>query len=174
MDTLISLLNTQGSTEWKATSYCVLLNALPIKSTEEFDLIYPIDQSYLFFFRCLPLQKEVFEEKLHGYFEKSLTKTEIIPLLKRILAKLTIATALRRFDILEFPNTVRDLFSDSKVMRYGSMEQQQIIALADQLTAQAESTLKDIDMILSSDSTTTDISTQTSYNRCNDKIIFLP
>ena len=37
---------------------------LKVDTADEFDEIYPIDLSYLFFFRCVPLQKEVLDESI--------------------------------------------------------------------------------------------------------------
>ena len=65
----------------------------------DFDMIYPIDASYLFFFRTVPLQKETLDEQLAAYFEK-LTEDNaprVRPMLRLALVKKTIAKSLRRF-----------------------------------------------------------------------------
>lgn len=50
MDTVIQLLdNSQTVPSWKETRYKKMLDVLKIKSTEEFDMLYTIDMSYLFF-----------------------------------------------------------------------------------------------------------------------------
>lgn len=150
MDTLIALLNDEQQEDWLNTAYCKALEGLQIKTTEEFDAIYPIDLSYLFFFRCIPWQKEALEERLEGLFSRVEGKESEIALLKRALAKTTIAKALRRFDILEFPAVIRGLFKDSKAMRYGSVEQTEILRLADQLSAEADQHIVAVESILES------------------------
>lgn len=171
MDSLIQELDSENRDDWSSTQYCKLLNSLPIKTTEEFDTLYPIDSSYLFFFRCIPLQKEVYDDYLRTYFEREIEQ-EIKEKLKRILAKWTISVALWRFDIIDFPVTIRDLFSDSKAMRYGTQEQQRILDISTQLRDEASEALKAIDLLINEQSI--DICTQTSFNEPDDKIILMP
>lgn len=171
MDSLIQELNSENRDDWSSTQYCKLLNSLPIKTTEEFDTLYPIDSSYLFFFRCIPLQKEVYDDYLRTYFEREIEQ-EIKEKLKRILAKWTISVALWRFDIIDFPVTIRDLFSDSKAMRYGTQEQQRLLDISNQLRDEASEALKSIDLLINEQSI--DICTQTSFNEPDDKIILMP
>ena len=108
--------------DWRKTNYYRMLSQLKVDTADEFDEIYPIDLSYLFFFRCVPLQKEVLDESIGAYFERlekggeDQTFAEFgqkaLPMLKRALVKKTVAKSLRRFDILEFPATIRNLFVD--------------------------------------------------------------
>ncbi len=171
MDTLIAILNEEESEAWMNTDYCKKLKELEIRTTEEFDSIYPIDLSYLFFFRCIPWQKEVLDERMGGLFSRAEGNESAIPLLKRALAKYTIAKALRRFDILQFPEVIRGLFRDSKAMRYGSLEQTEILRLADQLTAEADQLISAIELSFSSDQE--NIVSTTSFNRPEDKIYLM-
>lgn len=170
MDTLIQLLNKEDSLEeWKNSRYCKLLSSLRIQTAEDFDFLYSIDLSYLFFFRIIPFQKEVLDEGLTGYFERAVDNQDIKYLLLHALAKSTIAIALRRLDILDFPCTIRNLFEDSKVMRYGTQEQERMLTLADQLLSEVQETLKKVDMLLSNNDSGI-IDTETSFNAPDDKI----
>ena len=92
-------------------------------------------------------------------------------MLNRVLAKITVAIALRRFDIIEFPPTIRSLFDDSKAQRTGRDEQQRMLDLSDSLMNEAKSLLADIDLMLSAESGS--IETETSFNRQDDKIILM-
>lgn len=56
--------------DWRKTNYYRMLSQLKVDTADEFDEIYPIDLSYLFFFRCVPLQKEVLDESIGAYFER--------------------------------------------------------------------------------------------------------
>lgn len=174
MDTLIQLLNKEESLEeWKNSRYCKLLSSLRIQTAEDFDFLYSIDLSYLFFFRIIPFQKEVLDEGMTGYFERVVDNQEMKDLLLHALAKSTIALALRRLDILEFPSTIRNLFDDSKTSRSGKDEQERMLALAEQLTGEAQSLLKNIDLMLSNNDSGV-VDTETSFNAPDDKIIMMP
>jgi len=173
MDTLISLLNESDINAWKTSTYYKLIDSLKIKNAQDFDAIYPIDQSYLFFFRCIPLQKEVIDEKMEGIFSRAINNESATALLNRALAKYVISKALRRFDILEFPEVIRGLFKDSKIQRYGTQEQEQILRIADSLDDEADNLIKDVDVMLTDD-TATNIVTQTSFNQPDDKIFLMP
>ena len=149
-----------------------MLSALRIKTADEFDSLYPIDMSYLFFFRTIPLQKEALDDGLNSYFERADKSEEVIAMLQRCLAKQTVAIALRRFDILEFPPIIRNLFEDSKPMRYGTQEQQRMLDLAASLADEVKNSLTDIDLILTSGSGGS-VDTETSFNRPDDKIYLM-
>lgn len=171
MDTLIQLL-TEGSESWKKTRYYKLLETLRIRTADEFDTLYPIDQSYLFFFRTVPLQQEALDDGLRGYFDRAQDKEETTNMLLRCLAKQTVAIALRRFDIIEFPPTIRSLFDDSTASRSGKDEQQRMLDLASQLSYEVQNALADIDLIINSSSGGS-VDTETSFNRPDDKIYLM-
>ena len=173
MDTLISLLNESDIGAWKTTTYYKLIDSLKIKNAQDFDAIYPIDQSYLFFFRCIPLQKEVIDEKMEGIFSRATSNESATALLNRALAKYAISKALRRFDILEFPEVIRGLFKDSKVSRSGDVEQTRILQLSSTLDDEADNLIKDVDIMMTEE-TATNVVTQTSYNQPDDKIFLMP
>lgn len=93
-------------------------------------------------------------------------------MLLRCLAKQTVAIALRRFDIIEFPPTIRSLFDDSTASRSGKDEQQRMLDLASQLNNEVQNALADIDLILNSSSGGS-VDTETSFNRPDDKIYLM-
>ena len=172
MDTLLQLLDSDE--EWKETKTNKALENLKLKTTYEFDASYPIDNSFLYFFRCVPIQQEALDDYVSGYYERLPEKDQTNRRkLDRCLAKITVALSLRRFDILEFPSTIRNLFEDSKVMRYGTQEQERMLTLSDDLMSQALESLKNIDLSLSGN-TDADIVTETSFNRPDDKIYLMP
>lgn len=172
MDTLLQLLDSDE--EWKKTKTYKDLENLKLKTTYEFDASYPIDNSFLYFFRCVPIQQEALDDYVSGYYERLPEKDQTNRRkLDRCLAKITVALSLRRFDILEFPSTIRNLFEDSKVMRYGTQEQERVLTLSDDLMSQALESLKNIDLSLSGN-TDVDIVTETSFNRPDDKIYLMP
>lgn len=184
LDTIVQLLmdaeirendTTSPAALWRKTRYFSILNRCEIKSMPDFDMIYPIDDSYLFFFRTVPLQKETLDELLSAYFAKPTEDStpRVRPMLLLALAKKTIAKSLRRFDILEFPPTIRNLFDESHASRSGKDDHDSALSLADRLDREAEELLANADTLLSTD-TAADISSYSAYNHPDDKIIMLP
>ena len=179
IDTLVQLLSepTEGEIAelWLKTPYFPILERCEIKTMDQMDSIYPIDASYLYFFRTIPLQKETLDEVMSIYFEKLTddNRERIRPILLLALVKKTIAKSLRRFDILEFPSTIRNLFDDSHAVRSGKDESSAIFALADRLDREAEELLSNADTLLSSE-TVSDFCSNSAYNNPDDNIIMLP
>ena len=179
IDTLVQLLSepTEGEIAelWSKTPYYPILERCEIKTMDQMDAIYPIDASYLYFFRTIPLQKETLDEVMSIYFEKLTddNRERIRPILLLALVKKTIAKSLRRFDILEFPSTIRNLFDDSHAARSGKDESSAIFALADRLDREAEELLSNADTLLSSESVS-DFCSNSAYNHPDDNIIMLP
>ena len=179
IDTLVQLLSepTEGEIAelWSKTPYYPILERCEIKTMDQMDSIYPIDASYLYFFRTVPLQKETLDEVMSIYFEKLTddNRERIRPILLLALVKKTIAKSLRRFDILEFPSTIRNLFDDSHAARSGKDESSAIFALADRLDREAEELLSNADTLLSSE-TVSDFCSNSAYNHPDDNIIMLP
>ena len=179
IDTLVQLLSepTEGEIAelWRKTPYFPILERCEIKTMDQMDSIYPIDASYLYFFRTIPLQKETLDEVMSIYFEKLTddNRERIRPILLLALVKKTIAKSLRRFDILEFPSTIRNLFDDSHAARSGKDESSAIFALADRLDREAEELLSNADTLLSTESVS-DFCSNSAYNHPDDNIIMLP
>lgn len=194
MDSLISELTEEISPDetedirlvmedWRKTNYYKMLGKLKVETADEFDEIYPIDLSFLFFFRCVPLQKEVLDESIGAYFDRlekggeDQTFAEFaqkaLPMLKRALVKKTVAKALRRFDILEFPATIRNLFDDNTASRSGSDEASRALQLATQLDGEVEDLLHNVDMLLDAQEGS-DFLSFSAENRPDDNMYLMP
>lgn len=194
MDSLISELTEEISPDetedirlvmedWRKTNYYKMLSKLKVDTADEFDEIYPIDLSFLFFFRCVPLQKEVLDESIGAYFDRlekggeDQTFAEFaqkaLPMLKRALVKKTVAKALRRFDILEFPATIRNLFDDNTATRSGSDEASRALQLATQLDGEVEDLLHNVDMLLDAQEGS-DFLSFSAENRPDDNMYLMP
>lgn len=160
---------------WRKSRFYKIIDVCKIRSTEEFDSIYPIDLSYFFFFRILPLQKETLDERLSAYYDRLTddNRERIEPILTLALVKKTVAKSLRRFDILEFPPTIRNLFDDSHASRSGKDEHDAALDLADRLDLEAEELISNADTLLSTEASV-DFCSNSAYNRPDDKIIMLP
>lgn len=155
-----------------------MASTVRIKTAEQFDMIYPIDLSYLFFFRTLPLQKEVVSGRIGSYYGRIEAlerddKDGILSMADMALVKKTVAKALRRFDILEFPPTIRNLFDESHANRNGKDESERAISLADMLDGEADALISDLDTLLESENGL-DVSSTSAYNLPDDKIIMMP
>jgi len=160
---------------WRKSRYYKMIGVCKIRTADEFDSIYPIDLSYFFFFRILPLQKETLDERLSAYYDRLTVENRerIEPILTLALVKKTVAKSLRRFDILEFPPTIRNLFDDSHASRSGKDEHDAALDLADRLDLEAEELIANADTLLATDASV-DFCSNSAYNRPDDKIIMLP
>ena len=160
---------------WRKSRYYKIIGVCKIRTADEFDSIYPIDLSYFFFFRILPLQKETLDERLSAYYDRLTddNRERIEPILRLALVKKTVAKSLRRFDILEFPPTIRNLFDDSHASRSGKDEHDAALDLADRLDLEAEELIANADTLLATDASV-DFCSNSAYNRPDDKIIMLP
>lgn len=184
MDTIIrQLMSAEVKSEdtdspaalWRKSRYYKIIGVCKIRTADEFDSIYPIDLSYFFFFRILSLQKETLDERLSAYYDRLTddNRERIEPILTLALVKKTVAKSLRRFDILEFPPTIRNLFDDSHTSRSGKDEHDAALDLADRLDLEAEELIANADTLLATDASV-DFCSNSAYNRPDDKIIMLP
>ena len=85
---------------------------------------------------------------------------------------LVISVALSRFDIIEFPATIRSLFDEQKSSRNVTDERSGQLGLAVTLQSQAMEAIKAIDLALS-EPESGNIDPTTSYNRESDKIFLM-
>ena len=179
MDTLMRLLSTGAQNGWEDTRLAKMVKNLPVQDAARFDELYPIDLSYLFFFRTVPLQREIYEDNLAGIYAKVAElpegdgRTQLQNRLDRITARWTVALDMTRFDILEFPAVIKNLFSDSKASRSGQTVQQRLLQMSEDLMTLCRSDLESLQMQLDSDSSL-NISTRTSFNEPDDNIYLMP
>lgn len=171
MDTLIRSLTEEGSEKWKSTAQYEMISSLQIKTASDFDLVYPIDCSYLFFFRTIPIQREVLQLTLGGYFTQT-DDADLVSKLKYALAMMTVARSLRRFDPMELPLTIRNLLDDSTASRQVGTDQNRILTLAAELESQARDIVGIVESVL--ETASGDIDRKTSYNKPTDKIFLMP
>lgn len=174
MDSLIEELavSEKYAKKWKATTDFNLIDELKIKTTTEFNSYYGIDMSFLFFFRTIPIQRELLLDGISDTFEKAAEREDLIKKLKLALSHLVVALALSRFDIIELPATIRSLFDEQKASRSGSDEQNRILKLAAELRGNAMNIVSAVELALS-EPDTSGIVSQTSLNRPEDKIYLL-
>ena len=172
MDSLIEVLSTDEkyAEEWEHTIYSKLIDNLQIKTTTEFDSLYGIDMSYLFFYRSATLQREILFEGISDTFTKAAEaeREDLTDKLKLALAQLVISLALLRFDFTELPGTIRSLFNEQKASRSGVNEQRRNIALAADLRHNAMAIVNAVELALSEPSGSNVVS-NTSVNREDDK-----
>lgn len=175
MDSLLQSLTEKNIAQWLASPYCLAIAKLKIKTTDAFDTIYPIDGSYLFFYRSIPFQKEIILTILSDYYTtvEALTdadkKASLLAKLDHALAKMTVAKALTRFDPMELPLTIRNLVEDTTAARQSSNEQSRIIEMAAELLREGNDLVSSVEISVM-ESTVTDVESQINYNLPEDKI----
>ena len=176
MDSLIKILSESDTykTQWRETENHKIIDQLELKTTREFNHFYGIDMSYLFFFRCMPLQREALVvDKLGDTFKKAKGNDDLTELLRFALAKTVVSMALVRFDIITFPPTIRSLFDEQKVSRSGSDEKDRARILAEELRAAAMASIESVELALSAPDTSNVVS-NTALNKEEDKFYFIP
>lgn len=174
MDSLIQELTENGtySTKWKETHDYKLLSELKIQGTSEFNSYYGIDMSYLFFFRTIPLQREILIDGLGDLFTAVAIRDDLTSKLKLALSHLVVALALSRFDIIELPSSIRSLFDDQKTTRSGSDEQNRVLRLSEDLRNNAKSIISAVELAIS-EPDESNLVTDTTFNESDDKIYLM-
>lgn len=175
MDSLIREFETDPKYKsmWQNTPEYKLRDSLQIKNTADFNCLYGIDMSYLFFFRTIPLQSEILDDFLTDYFVRIQDeKKHLETRLRRALAMLIVSLAMTRFDVIELPATIRNLFSEQKSQRQGSNESSIVNSIAATLHQKAMDTIKSIDLALTEPSSNA-IDSDTSFNHPDDKIYLI-
>jgi len=138
---LLTLLdaNTDTFTNWADTDLYTTRQAQIITSHREFGKYYFIDGSAYFFSRLVLLMKEITGDKILpivGDYSAldSVTDAAIIDQVKKTLAYLTMAMALRRFDFIELPKTIRNNAAETvRTVRSGGQEGEAVRKVADEL-----------------------------------------
>lgn len=176
MDSLIQELTESAtySAVWKATPNYKLISDLKIQTTQEFDSFYGIDLSYLFFFRTIPLQREILLDGLNDLFIRVETTPDLVSKLKMALTHLVVALALSRFDIIELPATIRSLFNDQKTTRSGTDEQSRVLRLSAELRDNARSIIQAVEIAITEPDVDANLVTDTSFNKPDDRIYLIP
>jgi len=174
MDSLIQELTENGtySEKWKETHDYKLLSELKIQGTSEFNSYYGIDMSYLFFFRTIPLQREILIDGLGDLFTAVAIRDDLTSKLKLALSHLVVALALSRFDIIELPSSIRSLFDDQKTTRSGSDEQNRVLRLSEDLRNNAKSIISAVELAIS-EPDESNLVTDTTFNESDDKIYLM-
>ena len=174
MDSLIQELTENGaySALWEETRDYKLLSELEIKGTDEFNSYYGIDMSYLFFFRTIPLQREILLDGLGDLFTSVTLRDDLTSKLKLALSHLVVALALSRFDIIELPATIRSLFDDQKTTRSGSDEQNRVLRLSEDLRNNAKSIISAVELAIT-EPDDSNLVTDTTFNESDDKIYLM-
>jgi hypothetical protein len=172
MDSLLELI--EADPDFQNTATYNRRSTLRIKNAEDLDNYYPIDQSYLFYARTTSFQREILLDQMDSYYTQSEAQEgKYTERLNSILAKLIVARALRLFDIIELPSTLRSLYKDSKALRNGTSENTIATQLAADLEQQAHDSLRAIDLLMEDHSDDGSVDTETSFNQPCDKIYLL-
>lgn len=172
MDSLLELI--ESDPDFQNTATYKRRSTLRIKNAEDLDNYYPIDQSYLFYARTTSFQREILLDQMDSYYSQSEAQEDkYTERLNSILAKLIVARALRLFDIIELPSTLRSLYKDSKALRHGTSENTIATQLAADLEQQAHDSLRAIDLLMEDHSDDGSVDTETSFNQPCDKIYLL-
>ena len=146
--------NIAKFTSWGSTALYTTRQEQIIKTHIEFGKYYFIDDSAYFFSRVVFLLKEITADKITpvvGVFSDldSGTDADIIDQVKRTLAYLTMAMALRRFDFMELPKTIRNNAAESaRTIRTGGMEAVAVKMVSDEIEAKGRTYLEVLERMM--------------------------
>ena len=173
LDSLIRGLNaTDDLPEWQQTPACKALAALLIRNADEFQEFYGIDSSDYFFWSSIFIQRRVMDDYLTGIDLPAL-EPEMLRRVKTAVATLTVAFALRQFDISMLPRSLRNPNQDG-AFRHASSEQEAMYKLSDFLLGQGEAALQQIVFELNRPEPGTDLPSETNLNKPRNKFFLLP
>ncbi|MDY6148527.1 MAG: hypothetical protein SPI35_05890 [Porphyromonas sp.] len=160
---------------WADSQWGRLLASAEIKTTMEFNSLFPIDFSHLFFFRSLVLQQEILMMGMANIFAR-VRKAEAqdpereqygasLSRLRLALAKRVVAMAMERFDPIELPTPIRNFFDDNNSSRsFGD-----VATLIAKFRQDADSIVSSVETVLSKGQ---GIVAATHFKK-DDKIVFL-
>lgn len=167
MDTLLSIVESSEAykNDFAMLPYSKLRELLPVKSAAEMNIYYPIDSSYLFFLQSVPVQLEVMDNVFGELFARINDRADLTGKLKRAFVKYTVAMCMKRLDMTSLPKTIRNLFDDSKAMRYATQETLRVDKIAAELIQDAVNTIDAINSVLNAEvNNAVDIVTATAEN----------
>lgn len=163
-ETIVKVIKTEGQEDvtekvWKDSEQYNQLKNLVFTGYKEFDRLYGTDKSAVFFFRAIPIMRQIIRDEIvvrTGVIDPILTPTEpavrdetLIDLIKQFLAFRTVSIACRRMSIEHLPASIR-----------GDMDKESISANKDDKTIRerisamvnqdAETYLRSLDYYLAS------------------------
>lgn len=168
LDSLIRGLNAADDLpEWQQAPACKALASLLIRNADEFQEFYGIDSSDYFFWSSVFLQRKVTDEYLAGIAVDEL-EPEMLRRVKGAVATLTVALALRQFDMSMLPKSLRNPTQDG-ASRSGISEQESMYKLSEILLNQGEATLSQIVFELNKPEPGADLASTTDQNKPESK-----
>lgn len=174
LDSLMSELESLPDDEfksWTESEANKLRDRLLIKSTSQFNACYGIDNSDYFFFSTIFLQQTVIDKNLAGLDVAELADDRLRRL-KNIVAKLTVAYALRQFDITMLPKSMRNSTADG-ASRQSSSEQDAMYKLSVTLFDESSSDLAQLMFEINTPDVAADVQSTNNVNTPNSKFFVL-
>lgn len=164
MDSLLHILSTTPSYNWDNTWFAKQMKDLKVKTMLDFQSLYHIDSSYLYFFRTVPIQKKELLLTYNSYYDKltAANRADLLPNLNTALVYTIIARTLLQFDIIELPPTIRNYFDDNTLSRNGKDEREAVNNMASGFLNDANTLLGNIDLALTD--TSADVNIGTNLN----------
>ncbi|WP_281671614.1 DUF6712 family protein [Rikenella microfusus] len=168
LDSLIRELNQKTDIpEWTQSAACKALSSLLIRNADEFQEFYGIDSSDYFFWSSVFIQRRVMDNYLTGIDLPAL-EPEMLRRVKGAVATLTVAFALRQFDISMLPRSLRNPTQEG-ASRHAASEQEAMYKLSDFLLNQGEAALQQIVFELNRPEPGTDLPSETNRNKPRNK-----
>lgn len=158
--------------EWAKSPAHKQISTLLIKDVVEFNACYNIDNSYFFFFSTIFLQRKVLDRHIEPAFNVATLCEGHLRRAKVIVATYTVAYALRQFDFISLPKSIRNAKADGP-SRNGANEQDIAIALSDYLFGEANKDLYLLTEEVNRPDGVVDIESTTNLNDPKDKFFLM-
>lgn len=137
--------------------------ALPLKSAEEFDFYFGIDRSSFFFSKVQYLIREIWKMNIQPLIRGSKDE-EVLDMAKRMLCYLVMSKVVMRFDVTEWPRSIRYDFNHEYTKGSDVQERSR---LSNDFKAEANKLTESIEQILAASAGATAI--QTNLNEESNK-----
>lgn len=161
LNVLYTWLEKESITEWDSSPAKKLLKQSIIQRIDEFERVYPIENSYRFFFLIIPFMLEaqnrvilpiIGEEKYNLIISGTLADplNKIKETIKLSLPLLAIITVIKRLSIRVMPSAIVRRYSDSHEGRRGgvAVSDSSIVALIKHLQAEADVALLELKKVV--------------------------
>lgn len=149
IDALIGLL--ENNTDFKESDMYKLKESLIIKTLDQFESYYPIDGSYYFFYRTLPLQRNIIEEQITSTINltDACANAKHKRKVEKAIVLFTISSALQMFDVYELPSNIKNTGSANRISTDKLYDEKWVNARVLTLEKEASQLIADIERVQS-------------------------
>jgi hypothetical protein len=172
MDSLIEAVSSSDA--WKQTNYYKLQDKLIIKTIADFESYYPIDNSYLFFYRTMAIQRRtLIAEGFDQSYSMIANRDDLKDKMNTAFVLYVVSLAAAQFDPIALPPTIRDMISDNNSSGGSIDKEAKTRDLAASLAKQSMDIVRSIETALSTP-TSDSFASDEDFQQHGDKYLLIP